>query len=113
MEIFVLRIGFCDGPGECLGPVDVGQLPKRVAGQLDAIVNRLDFSHLPGDLGGENDPAGVSYSMRIRDDSYDHWVRWNDRSKSPTRADLLEIILLLESANVANWRFPEPGPPPR
>ncbi len=111
MKVFVLRKGSYDGPSECLGPVEVGQLPRSVAGQIDALVNRLDFAHLPDDLGGENDVASTDYSMRVWDDSYDHWVRWNDRSKNPARADLLEIVLLLEAAKFY-WRFPEPGPPP-
>lgn len=103
MDILVTRSGGFTGLTEQLGPVHVGNLPKPVAGQISAIVTRIDFFELPGDLGGEPIADDFTYSMTIRDDDRDHEVRWNETSESPHRADLQEIVSLLESADVA-WQ---------
>lgn len=103
MDILVTRSGGFTGLTEQLGPVHVGSLPRPVAGQISGIVTRTDFFELPGDLGGEPIADGFTYSMTIRNDDDGHEVRWNEASESPHRADLQEIISLIESVDVA-WQ---------
>ncbi len=107
IEIYVERV---IGALSFLGPESLRNMPTHVAAKIEALVKRLDFFNLPpGDL--ESNSYSDSYCMLIRTGNSLHEVWWNEGTESSIRADLFEIVMLLEAAGM-QWQCHGPGPPP-
>jgi hypothetical protein len=89
----------------CLGPLEVGTLPKPTAGQITELVERSGFFDLAKQLPGQGTTIDyLEYRMVIENRERANQVSWTDNSSAPKELwELVQLLASLDGWHAVPW----------